>query len=747
MWTILMSSACASYPHVMRIASMHIYDPTMETAPLALSLSLIAALDACVFSQESNNQSNAGVSQQGLAPHSHLASKGASGEAVADIGNSCWFVFQDKDGNYWFGTDGNGVCRYDGKTITRFTTMDGLSHDQVRGIQQHRPTGHILITTNGGVSMFDGERFVTLPSKEMSPPTVPLTAGDLKTAGWVLNDTDTWLTGSAGPQRYDGATLHQLRFPKSPLEKELTEAIPHRSDWSPTDVWTVYKDSRGHMWFGTGMFGICRFDGQSLDWLFERHLAEVEGGGWFGFRSIIEDRHGDFWFSNTQFRYRIQPHGVVGQEAGKIRYTREKGMDLSGSATSDRFLYFQSITEDNNRDLWMTPYAGGVWKYDGRIVTHYPMTTGDPPEEITMFTIYKDNRGDLWIGTHTHGAYKFNGKSFERFAPSVGPVGEPRKNDPYFTPTGARATSSMPRVIIRNIREDRAGNIWFATFGGPIRYDGKKFTNFGEEVGLRTTRIFSLLEDRRGAMWFGSITGGASSYDGQSFRKFTEKEGLAGNDVHCIFEDRDARIWFGTTKGVSRYDGKSFTNFTTNDGLIDNSVYAIGQDAAGRIWFGTQGGICSYDGKSFSNLADQVGRPFANIRAMAVDKAGNLWFGGQGGAYRYDGKTLTTFTSKEGLLDDFVGSMIVDRAGNVWLGHPGHADQEGGASRYDGKSFKHFTEKDGLNSGNVYAIAEDSAGHIWFGTVDAGACRYDGKTFTDFSAVDAQMKSATPREE
>ena len=65
-------------------------------------------------------------------------------------------------------------------------------------------------------------------------------------------------------------------------------------------------------------------------------------------------------------------------------------------------------------------------------------------------------------------------------------------------------------MIIRNIREDRAGNIWFATFGGPIRFNGKDFTNFSEEVGLAKTRIFSLLEDRSGALWFGSITGGAS---------------------------------------------------------------------------------------------------------------------------------------------------------------------------------------------------------------------------------------------
>lgn len=313
------------------------------------------------------------------------------------------------------------------------------------------------------------------------------------------------------------------------------------------------------------------------------------------------------------------------------------------------------------------------------------------------------------------------------------PPAKSAQRDPYFTPISTKTTPYMPRVIIRNIREDRAGNIWFATFGGPIRYDGYVFANFSEEVGLGQTRVFSLLEERSGALWFGSITGGAARYDGKSFTKFTDKEGLGNNDVLWIFEDRDANIWFGTGNGVSRYDGRSITNFTTKDGLIDNSVYTMAQDASGRIWFGTQGGVCSYDGKSFFNLANQVGRSFVNTRSMVVDRAGHLWFGGQEGAFRYDGKTLTTFTSKEGLLDDFVGSMIVDRAGNVWFGHPGQFPGGGGASRYDGKSFTHFTQKDGLGSRTVYCMLEDQAGNIWFGSADAGACRYDGKTFTRFS--------------
>ena len=174
--------------------------------------------------------------------------------------------------------------------------------------------------------------------------------------------------------------------------------------------------------------------------------------------------------------------------------------------------------------------------------------------------------------------------------------------DPYFSPIADKSTPLMPRVILRNIREDRDGNIWFASFGGPIRYDGKTFTNFAEEAGIAERRIFSLIVDKSGALWFGSITGGASKYDGKSFTRFTTKEGLSGNDVFWIFEDEEGDIWFATDGGVSRYDGKTFTNYSTKDGLPHNSVYAIAQDRSGKLWFGTQGGIAFLRWKNLHEL-------------------------------------------------------------------------------------------------------------------------------------------------
>ncbi|MEO5583366.1 MAG: two-component regulator propeller domain-containing protein [Saprospiraceae bacterium] len=48
------------------------------------------------------------------------------------------------------------------------------------------------------------------------------------------------------------------------------------SPYSPYEIYTIYKDSKGNIWFGTSNFGICRYDGKSLSWRYEKHLTLVE---------------------------------------------------------------------------------------------------------------------------------------------------------------------------------------------------------------------------------------------------------------------------------------------------------------------------------------------------------------------------------------------------------------------------------------------------------------------------------------
>ena len=143
-----------------------------------------------------------------------------------------------------------------------------------------------------------------------------------------------------------------------------------------------------------------------------------------------------------------------------------------------------------------------------------------------------------------------------------------------------------------SVFEDRKGLLWFGTYGGSVsRYDGGTFTTFTTQDGLpHNGAIGSIIQDREGLLWFGTEGGGVSRYDGETFTTLTTKDGLAGNRVSSIFQDLEGVFWIGTQSGVSRYDGETFTTLTTQDGLAHNSVRSIIQDREGLLWFGTEGG-------------------------------------------------------------------------------------------------------------------------------------------------------------
>ncbi len=307
-----------------------------------------------------------------------------------------------------------------------------------------------------------------------------------------------------------------------------------------------------------------------------------------------------------------------------------------------------------------------------------------------------------------------------------------------------------PNHITRNIIQDRNGNIWIASWDGVFRYDGKSFTNITSKVS--SARFFSLLQDRKGNFWFGSIGSGVYYYDGKSFKNFTTRDGLINNEITCIYEDKTGNIWFGAGGGASCYDGKSFRNYIIDGDAINEDqtgktflnrppyeVNSIIEDKTGKFWFATRRNTFAYDGKTFTIITNKDRKPFANVRSIIEDKKGNIWLGGNDGLWRYDGSTFTNFTQK------FVGYIYEDKKGNIWTSSVSAHDQSWALSRYDVKTLsdnKPDVTEVKSGEGMIFGILEDHDGNIWFGTVN-GVYRYDGNTITDFKGDIPSFKNYT----
>ncbi len=295
---------------------------------------------------------------------------------------------------------------------------------------------------------------------------------------------------------------------------------------------------------------------------------------------------------------------------------------------------------------------------------------------------FQDSRGQLWFGTITDGAARYDGKSLTWLSTRNGLGGD----------------------TVVSIAEDQAGNLWFGTEGGVTKYDGSSFQTYSNAEGLPGNRCY-VLADRSGKIWVGTEHG-VFRWQDDKFSKFAIPDPkiqerswkVAYGKVWSLMQDRQGNIWFGRDGlGATRFDGQSFVHFTTNEGLCSNIVSHIVEDIDGHIWLGClsdgqkqdgdQGGLVRFDGQTFTKFPETKGLFDTDIYTIYVTRSGDVWIGATGvGAYRYSGGTFTLYdqTDRPYWTRYFgVQSMLEDRDGNLWFGF------SGGLFRFDGQALRH----------------------------------------------------------
>jgi len=144
-------------------------------------------------------------------------------------------IFEDSDGNLWFGTNGDGVARYDAESLKYFSLKEGFGGLAVRAIVQDE-SGTIWFGTERGLTKYDGVSFTTFNSED------GLAHDDV----WsILIDRDggLWI-GTFGDVSFDGTMFTAFPLPAA-------QPDPSRGVSSTRIVHCIMQDSRGRIWFGT----------------------------------------------------------------------------------------------------------------------------------------------------------------------------------------------------------------------------------------------------------------------------------------------------------------------------------------------------------------------------------------------------------------------------------------------------------------------------------------------------------------
>jgi len=613
--------------------------------------------------------------------------------------------YKDKAGNIWFGTSGNGVSMYNGKTFTNYFTSHGLIHNFISSITEDHQ-GNIWFGTYGGASKFDGISFENFTTEQ------GLIDSDVLS---ILEDKkgNIWLATRGGVNRYNPS--HNVNGSNLFDTYEAADGLIGGS------IITIMEDRNGFLWFG-GAGGISRYNAVS-EARGEKAFEDFSES--FGLTdeivySIMEDEEGTIWAGTNRLVSRYTPDKADTPGNTFTHFTTEDGL-------ADNFVL--SSIEDREGNLWFGT-KGGVSRYNkaDESFLNFAMEQGLADNQVMSIT--EDNSGSLWFSTYGGGLSKYEGKSIVEYS----------------------ANQGLPGKAIYAITGDKNGDLWFAPLnGGIVQYqrdkgsatNGGTFINYTTAQGFCSDTAYNSVEDQNGNLWFGTAEG-LCKYDGNSFTTYTTEQGLPDDYITALSTDREGNLWIGTYDGgASKFDGTSFTNFSTEQGLVHKTVWNFLEDKNGIIWITTRGGLSRYDGTRFMNFTKDQGLPDNKLATVIQDSKGNILMGGWGGGVsiirkkdvdqlaqrntiRSSRNIFEHFSTADGLANDVVYQILEDRSGNIVIGSSyGLTIIKGGISREGNQivkdSIENYNELTGYpikDISNNFSLHEDRRGFIWAGTGD-----------------------------
>ena len=551
-----------------------------------------------------------------------------------------------------------------------------------------------------------------------------------------------------------------------------------------SQIQTLEQDLEGNLWIGT-MAGLSKFDGKNFstftkknglaeDWI-TSSLLDSKGNIWLGhwgggitiyntmskkfennkfenishykkISSIVEDRDKNLWFAT--------------EGAGLIKL-ETKTNKITNFSVNDGLIsnFVTAITLDNKNRLWAAGDSGitiinikGSANLNDKKIY---ITTKNGLSSNNITSIKKVLDDEIWIGTAENGLIII--KNSNLISIEKQPSGQDIIN--------LTTSDGLSSQKIKNIYDDKSGNVWIGTKGGGIikfnpteqsvsnNLKKGNFKSYGVKQGLNYFNVNTIFEDRESNIWIGTELG-LNQFNGERFQLFDTNDGVINNIVWSIYCDNKNTIWLGTNDGISKLTfqkteivnglPKNFNiaNYNIKDGLSSNVILSIFEDKDGNKWFGTaNGGVCKLPigSERFTVYNQESGLADNTVFSITQDDNGDIWMGTKAGASKLNpnNNTFTNYNSDNGLGGNYIYRIFKDSKGNLWFGALG-----GYLSVYNGNNLKTFDEKSGLNHRFILSIGEDKNHNIWLGAYGGGLYKFNGQNFKNYSVSDGMISDS-----
>ncbi|MEY8685538.1 two-component regulator propeller domain-containing protein [Bacteroides sp. AN502(2024)] len=446
----------------------------------------------------------------------------------------------------------------------------------------------------------------------------------------------------------------------------------------------------------------------------------------------------------------MRDHSVwLGTDSGLCKYDAKEdsfvvyNRELTGGVLDNTAI--KSLLEDSEGDLWIGTWSSGLYRYvpsTGKFYA-YPAIN----ERNSAHVIYEDTNKNIWVGSWSCGLFRLDNPKNLKMVSYVN----------YRHKAGD--DTSLSDDIVYDISEDlNTGTLWIGTRSGLSIMDkdaSGRFINYkssGSSHYIFCDEINTVLRDKTGMMWLGSIGGGVLAADTSQPMFASHCLDFADNDipvtsVRALFTDSERNIWMGIgTYGLACLEAetdklKSHSQIPEFAGMTIPTVYSVMQRRnGGEIWFGTyDGGIFIYrKGQKVKNLKVDNCTFLGNscVSALYEDKHGNCWVGTRGslGVLLANGKSFLfgpmTFADKKQLDWVYVRDIIADGENSVWIAtsNYGLIHILGDIHQPSTLKYVNYSFYNGLLvTNNALCLYKDKSERLWVGTDGGGLYLYDCK--------------------
>jgi signal transduction histidine kinase/ligand-binding sensor domain-containing protein/DNA-binding NarL/FixJ family response regulator len=359
----------------------------------------------------------------------------------------------------WLGTQGNGVCRYDGTSVVNFNTSDGLPEHQIVNDIQTGPDGAVWFATDNGLARFDENTFTRYTSADGLQTNAISSAVARPEGGvWlgIWSPNANWHAGGA-------ALLEDGRVTRL----EGRDGFPSE----PSDIPQVRRMDDGAVWWAAIPAGFIRCaDG---------HCSQVnQTQGILGeYFDMDRASDGTEWFAAYNAGTAVWQY-----DPATSRVITNFTLKQMGFATEINGTVWRIYCEAQG-SVWLGHWTDGIVRYDGKQfqrVTEIPGTSTK--------TFYRDPQdGVLWIGTD-QGATRYDGHQFQTFS---------------------RTKDRLINNAVLAICRDHSGVLWFGTERGITRYNGTAWSSMDPQDAGFIGSVNAICEDLQDkhTLYFGTDDG------------------------------------------------------------------------------------------------------------------------------------------------------------------------------------------------------------------------------------------------